>query len=88
MKTFYYFVLLLTLIAAQTNNTNADIVKYSEKSSHGTDTIPQKSAQDEPVFNYLNVETKPEFKGGVSAWSKFLTGNLIYPVIAREKYDW
>ncbi len=36
------------------------------------------------VYDVNFVERMPEFLGGMSAWSKFLNKNLLYPGVARE----
>jgi protein TonB len=51
----------------------ADLEKHEE--------ITESSSPDKP---YLFVEQKPEFPGGEAELRKFLSDNVVYPVIAQE----
>lgn len=40
--------------------------------------------EDGSTYNYTVKEKLPQFKGGITGFSKFLTNNLVYPSYARE----
>lgn len=47
--------------------------------------VPVDVIPEEPkVFNFVNVEQKPEFPGGDAAFLKFLRDNINYPAMAQE----
>ena len=67
-------------VEAPTGNLLNSIATNNSSDGGGTGV----EAHPDVLFNSGGVEVLPEFPGGMAAWSKFLSKNLRYPLIAQE----